>query len=68
MREWFLLVGLGNPGAAYAHTRHNIGWQVLDELAARHQLSYRSSEWRAQLASGNIGARNTSCSPSRPHS
>ena len=57
MRAWFLLVGLGNPGSTYTHTRHNIGWQVLDELAARHALTFRRSEWRAQFASGQIGGR-----------
>jgi PTH1 family peptidyl-tRNA hydrolase len=29
-----IVVGLGNPGRKYRHTRHNIGWMALDELAA----------------------------------
>ncbi len=52
-----LLVGLGNPGERYANTRHNIGWQVLDALAARHQLTFRRSEWRTEIAHGCIGGR-----------
>lgn len=35
-----VLAGLGNPGEEYAGTRHNIGWVVLDALAARAGLSW----------------------------
>jgi PTH1 family peptidyl-tRNA hydrolase len=37
-----LVVGLGNPGREYERTRHNAGWLVLDELARRHDGSWRS--------------------------
>ena len=37
-----LVAGLGNPGREYERTRHNLGWLVLDELAQRHQGSWRS--------------------------
>jgi len=37
-----LVAGLGNPGRDYASTRHNLGWVVIDALARKHKLSWRS--------------------------
>jgi len=46
-----LLVGLGNPGKAYETTRHNVGWLVLDELAAEYMAAWENKKrWKAQVA------------------
>ena len=36
-----LVIGLGNPGAQYAQTRHNAGWWFVDALLAQHQGAWR---------------------------
>jgi len=51
-----LLIGLGNPGPQYEHTRHNVGFRVLDKLAAKHGWKWAERRSRAILASGTIGA------------
>ncbi len=51
----WLVVGLGNPGPAYAGNRHNIGWMVVDELARRMGSGFRAHKsGRADVVEGRI--------------
>jgi PTH1 family peptidyl-tRNA hydrolase len=50
-----LVVGLGNPGADYQHTRHNVGADVITLLADRHGGSLKRSKERALVAEVRMG-------------
>ena len=51
----WLIVGLGNPGAEYEGTRHNIGFEVARELARRWDLGRFKSRYRGLIAEGRAG-------------
>lgn len=46
-----LIIGLGNPGKPYEHTRHNIGFEVIDELANKWNAPLNQSKFNGMYAS-----------------
>ena len=55
-----LVAGLGNPGREYEHTRHNLGWVVLDALAKKHGLAWKQApQFEAEIARWDVGAGRT---------
>jgi len=52
-----LIVGLGNPGAQYKQTRHNVGFDVLARLASKFATSAPRAKFEGEIAEANIAGQ-----------
>lgn len=53
----FIVVGLGNPGAKYEGTRHNVGFDVIDKIAEEYHISVDTRKHRALIGKGIIDGK-----------
>src|SRR3989449_3609172 len=52
-----LIIGLGNPDRRYRHTRHNVGWEVIDRVGRRLGIAVDPADGWATVGAGTVGRR-----------
>jgi len=57
LEDLFVIVGLGNPGAKYENTRHNVGFDTVEFLSKRHDIRLGKLKHKALIGDGEIGGR-----------
>ena len=50
----FIIAGLGNPDRQYEGTRHNVGFDVIDRLSEKYNISVDTKKHRAYIGKGII--------------
>ena len=55
----FLIAGLGNPGRQYERTRHNMGFDAIDELIERHRIPQGGIAHKAMYGKGDHRGRES---------
>lgn len=63
-KETLLIVGLGNPGTQYAHSRHNAGFDTLDSLCRKWNVTLNKSKCKGMLTETTVGGKRVVlCAP-----
>ena len=50
----YLIIGLGNPEADYANTRHNMGFNVINKLSEKYDIEVKKDKFKALFGNGMI--------------
>ena len=53
----FVIVGLGNPGRKYEHTRHNMGFLAIDVLSQKYDIKVNKIKFRSLVGEGHIAGQ-----------